>query len=88
MDCFRGWYAYYFLEIHWILLKTKMFNVVPTNPRYHPIQEISSGCALTQAHASFNRPLGFSLDEKSCRRAGLDYKDLAVVKKWACLMTI
>ena len=25
------------------------------------------------------------MDEKSCRRAGLDYKDLAFVKKWASL---
>ena len=27
-------------------------------------------------------PLGFSLDEKSCRRAGLDYKEMAKVKSW------
>ena len=27
-------------------------------------------------------PLGFRLDEKSCRRAGLDYKEMAQVKSW------
>ena len=28
-------------------------------------------------------PLGFDLDEKSVRRAGMDYRDLTFVKRWS-----
>jgi tRNA (cytidine/uridine-2'-O-)-methyltransferase len=36
----------------------------------------NSGCRLHLIH-----PLGFSLDEKQVRRAGMDYRDLAVVQE-------
>ena len=36
-------------------------------------------CANGNARLHLIEPLGFSLDEKSCRRAGLDYKSLTEV---------
>jgi tRNA (cytidine/uridine-2'-O-)-methyltransferase len=36
----------------------------------------NSGCRLHLIH-----PMGFSLDEKQVRRAGMDYRDLAVVQE-------
>ena len=36
-------------------------------------------CANSNATLHLIEPLGFSLDEKSCRRAGLDYKSLTEV---------
>ncbi|MEC7650714.1 MAG: tRNA (cytidine(34)-2'-O)-methyltransferase [Pseudomonadota bacterium] len=38
-------------------------------------------CANTGADLHLVEPLGFTLDAKSCRRAGLDYHDLANVAK-------
>ena len=63
-----------------------MFNVVLYQPQIPPnTGNIIRLCANTGAKLHLIEPLGFSLDEKSCRRAGLDYKDLAFVKKWASL---
>ncbi len=39
-------------------------------------------CANTGSQLHLIRPLGFSLDEKSVRRSGLDYHDLAHVKEF------
>ena len=39
-------------------------------------------CANTGSQLHLIRPLGFSLDEKSVRRSGLDYHDLARVKEF------
>jgi tRNA (cytidine/uridine-2'-O-)-methyltransferase len=38
-------------------------------------------CANTGCHLHLIHPLGFSLDEKQVRRAGMDYRDLAVVQE-------
>ena len=63
-----------------------MFNVVLYQPQIPPnTGNIIRLCANTGAKLHLIEPLGFSLDEKSCRRAGLDYQDLAFVKKWASL---
>lgn len=46
---------------------------------------ISRTCALTNTKLHLIKPLGFSLDEKHLRRAGLDYwdlLDLAVYENW------
>ena len=63
-----------------------MFNVVLYQPQIPPnTGNIIRLCANTGAKLHLIEPLGFSLDEKSCRRARLDYQDLAFVKKWASL---
>lgn len=40
-------------------------------------------CANTGCHLHLIHPLGFSLDEKQVRRAGMDYRDLATVQEHA-----
>ncbi|MBI4856023.1 MAG: tRNA (uridine(34)/cytosine(34)/5-carboxymethylaminomethyluridine(34)-2'-O)-methyltransferase TrmL [Acetobacterium woodii] len=41
---------------------------------------IARTCALTETNLHLIKPLGFSLDEKHLKRAGLDYWDLVNVK--------
>ena len=48
----------------------------------HPVIPPNTGnairmCAGTGAHLHLVRPLGFELDDRHLRRAGLDYRDLA-----------
>ena len=63
-----------------------MFNVVLYQPQIPPnTGNIIRLCANTGAKLHLIEPMGFSLDEKSCRRAGLDYNDLASLKKWTSL---
>ena len=50
----------------------------------HPVIPPNTGnairmCAGTGAHLHLIRPLGFELDDRHLRRAGLDYRDLARV---------
>lgn len=40
-------------------------------------------CANTGARLHLIEPLGFDLDEKKVRRAGLDYRDMAIVTRHA-----
>jgi tRNA (cytidine/uridine-2'-O-)-methyltransferase len=42
-------------------------------------------CANTGAHLHLIEPLGFALDEKSVRRAGMDYAELTSVHRWQAL---
>jgi len=42
-------------------------------------------CANTGARLHLVRPLGFRLDAKAVRRAGLDYRELADVREYATL---
>lgn len=58
-----------------------MFNVVLVEPEIPP----NTGnairlCANTGAQLHLVRPLGFDLDDKQLRRAGLDYHEYASVK--------
>lgn len=58
-----------------------MFNVVLFEPEIPP----NTGnairlCANTGATLHLIKPLGFDLDDKSLRRSGLDYHDVASVK--------
>lgn len=39
-------------------------------------------CANTGAQLHLIHPMGFALDDKSCRRAGLDYREWAAVKEY------
>lgn len=53
-----------------------MFHIALYQPEIPPnTGNIIRLCANTNAHLHLIKPLGFSLDEKQCRRAGLDYLD-------------
>lgn len=59
---------------------TPMFHIVLVEPEIpQNTGNISRTCAVTGAALHLVHPLGFSLDEKHLRRAGLDYwKDLTL----------
>ncbi|MEE9447721.1 MAG: tRNA (cytidine(34)-2'-O)-methyltransferase [Arenicellales bacterium] len=67
-----------------------MFHIVLVAPEIPPnTGNIIRLCANTGCHLHLIEPLGFQLDEKQLRRAGMDYADLAAVTVWpnwqACL---
>lgn len=58
-----------------------MFNVVLVAPEIPPnTGNVIRLCANTGAQLHLVRPLGFSLDDKQLRRAGLDYHEYAPVR--------
>ena len=58
-----------------------MFDVVLVHPEIPPnTGNVIRLCANTGARLHLVEPLGFSMDDRQLRRAGLDYHDLAVVK--------
>ena len=60
-----------------------MFDLILYQPQIPPnTGNIIRLCANSGANLHLIEPLGFRLDEKSCRRAGLDYSDMAMVQKW------
>ena len=60
-----------------------MFNIVLVNPQIPPnTGNIIRLCANNGCKLHLIEPLGFEIDEKSVRRAGMDYRDLANVEKW------
>jgi tRNA (cytidine/uridine-2'-O-)-methyltransferase len=63
-----------------------MFHVILYQPEIPP----NTGnairlCANSGATLHLIEPLGFSIDEKAVRRAGMDYAELADVKTWRSL---
>jgi tRNA (cytidine/uridine-2'-O-)-methyltransferase len=63
-----------------------MFHVVLFEPEIPPnAGNVIRLCANTGATLHLIKPLGFRLDDKSLRRSGLDYHDLAAVKVHANL---
>jgi tRNA (cytidine/uridine-2'-O-)-methyltransferase len=61
-------------------------NVVLVQPEIPPnTGNIIRLCANTGARLHLVRPLGFSLDARSVRRAGLDYHELAELREHASL---
>lgn len=61
-----------------------MLNVVLYQPEIPPnTGNIIRLCANTGVHLHLVGPLGFVLDDKRLRRAGLDYRDLACVSEHA-----
>ncbi|WP_020559087.1 tRNA (uridine(34)/cytosine(34)/5-carboxymethylaminomethyluridine(34)-2'-O)-methyltransferase TrmL [Thiofilum flexile] len=59
-----------------------MFEVALYEPEIPPnTGNIMRLCANTGCVLHLIHPLGFQLDEKRLRRAGMDYRDLAVVKE-------
>jgi tRNA (cytidine/uridine-2'-O-)-methyltransferase len=58
-----------------------MFNVVLVAPEIPPnTGNVIRLCANTGAQLHLVQPLGFSLDDKQLRRAGLDYHEYASIK--------
>jgi tRNA (cytidine/uridine-2'-O-)-methyltransferase len=63
-----------------------MFHIVLYQPEIPPnTGNIIRLCANTGTHLHLIRPLGFRLDEKRLRRAGLDYHEWAKVREHAGL---
>ncbi len=63
-----------------------MLNIVLYQPEIPPnTGNIIRLCANNGFNLHLIEPLGFSLDEKRVRRAGLDYRELAAVKRWQSL---
>src|SRR5207244_3761135 len=70
-----------------------MFDVILYQPEIPPnTGNVIRLCANTGAHLHLVRPLGFDLSEKSVRRSGMDYAELADVRTWdslaECLQTL
>ena len=68
-------------------------NVVLFQPEIPPnTGNIIRLCANTGARLHLVRPLGFRMDAKAVRRAGLDYRELADVREhaslWECLESL
>ncbi len=60
-----------------------MFNIVLVTPQIPPnTGNIIRLCANNGCKLHLIEPLGFEIDEKSVRRAGMDYRDIANVAKW------
>lgn len=63
-----------------------MLNVVLVEPEIPPnTGNIARLCLASGARLHLVEPLGFSLDEKSLRRAGMDYWHLCDVTTWVSL---
>ena len=60
-----------------------MFNVVLVEPEIPPnTGNVGRLCLATGAHLHLVKPLGFSLDDKTLKRAGLDYWADVKVTLW------
>src|SRR5262245_22345106 len=63
-----------------------MFHVILYQPEIPPnTGNIIRMCANTGAQLHLIAPLGFDIDEKAVRRAGMDYAELAHVQVWQSL---
>jgi tRNA (cytidine/uridine-2'-O-)-methyltransferase len=63
-----------------------MIHVVLVEPEIPPnTGNIARLCLAAGARLHLVEPLGFSLDEKDLRRAGMDYWHLCDMKRWASL---
>ena len=63
-----------------------MFNLILFEPEIPPnTGNIIRLCANSGAKLHLIEPLGFSLDEKKLRRAGLDYSEFAEIKVYSSL---
>jgi len=63
-----------------------MFNVVLVEPEIPPnTGNVGRLCLATQSTLHLIGPLGFSLDDRQLKRAGLDYWDEVDVREWSSL---
>ena len=66
-----------------------MFNVVLVEPEIPPnTGNISRLCLATKSTLHLVKPLGFSLDDRQLKRAGLDYWDDVDLKIWDSLSAL
>ena len=66
-----------------LFIKIAMFNIVLFEPEIPPnTGNIIRLCANTGCQLHLIEPLGFSMEEKALRRAGLDYHEFANIKVW------
>ena len=66
-----------------------MLNIVLYEPEIPPnTGNIMRLCANTGCKLHLVKPLGFELNDKQLRRAGLDYRDYADVREWDNLDTL
>ena len=60
-----------------------MFNVVLIEPEIPPnTGNVGRLCLATQSTLHLVKPLGFSMDDRQLKRAGLDYWDEVNVQLW------
>ncbi len=63
-----------------------MFNVVLVEPEIPPnTGNVARLCLATRSTLHLVGPLGFSLDDRQLKRAGLDYWDEVDVREWSSL---
>ena len=63
-----------------------MFNIALYEPEIPPnTGNIIRLCANTGCKLHLIKPLGFDLDDKKLRRAGLDYREFAKIRVWDTL---
>jgi len=63
-----------------------MFNVVLVEPEIPPnTGNVGRLCLATRSTLHLIGPLGFSLDDRQLKRAGLDYWDEVDVREWSSL---
>ena len=66
-----------------------MLNIVLYEPEIPPnTGNIMRLCANTGCTLHLVKPIGFELDDKQLRRAGLDYREYADVREWDNLGTL
>src|ERR1700760_4835282 len=66
-----------------------MFNVVLVEPEIPPnTGNVGRLCLATNSRLHLVRPLGFSLEDKHLKRAGLDYWDEVQVSMWDSLTAL
>ncbi len=76
-----------------MLIDSTVFNIILYEPEIPPNSgNIIRLCANSGARLHFIEPLGFTLDDKRLRRAGLDYHEFADIRQHAslaaCLATL
>ncbi len=63
-----------------------MFNIVLYQPEIPPnTGNIIRLCANTGCTLNLIKPLGFDLDDRKLRRAGLDYEEFTKIRVWDTL---
>src|SRR5205814_9732758 len=63
-----------------------MFNVVLVEPEIPPnTGNVGRLCLATRSTLHLIGPLGFSLDDRQLKRAGLDYRNEVDVRAWSSL---
>src|SRR5690606_39056155 len=66
------------------IIRAAMFHIVLVAPEIPPnTGNVIRLCANTGCHLHLVEPLGFSMDDKQMRRAGLDYHEYAQVRRHA-----